>query len=323
MSSGGKTWAIVLAAGEGSRLRAITTDALGRSIPKQFCSLRGERSLLAEAHARARRVTIERRIVTIVAAEHRALWEQEFQGSARQNLIVQPRNRGTAPGLLVPLLSILDRDPDARIVVIPSDHHVENECVLAAALRSALHSTESDPASVVLLGMTPDSADREYGWIVREPDSGAPQLVTRFVEKPESALAHALFQSGALWNSFILAARGRALLDLFEQRLPTLVAVLQGIGRVAPPAREALHARVYAELDTLDFSRDVLTGFEQRLRVLETPPCGWTDLGTPERVAQCLARESVARPREACAAPIVLERALALAGTRIARGATN
>jgi mannose-1-phosphate guanylyltransferase len=316
MSSGGNKWAIVLAAGEGSRLRSITTDALGRSIPKQYCSLRGERSLLGEAHARARRVVAERRIVTIVAAEHRALWEKEFSGSAPHNLIVQPRNRGTAPGLLVPLLSILERDPDARIVVLPSDHHVESESVLAAALRSALRSAESDPASVVLLGMTPDSADREYGWIVHEPGGARPARVTRFVEKPESALANELFQGGAVWNSFILAARGRALLDLFEQRLPNLVALLAAIGRVAPAAREALYARAYAELDTQDFSRDVLAGCERRLRVLATPPCGWTDLGTPERVAQCLARESILSPSESCGAPVVLERALALAGAR-------
>jgi hypothetical protein len=92
---------------------------------------------------------------------------------------------------------------------------------------------------------------------------------------------------GGLWNSFLFAARGAALREVYERRLPGLL----GKMAAALDATSALALeRFYAELVPADFSRDVLQGEEERLRVLRVPECGWTDLGTPERVAQCVER---------------------------------
>lgn len=315
MAINGQVWAIILAAGEGLRLRSLTTDAEGRIVPKQFCSLHGERTILGDAIERARQVVDDTRIVPIVAAEHRRLWEGEWGRPLRDNVVVQPRNRGTAPGILLPLLSILERDPDASVVILPSDHHVERESLIAVALRMAFHSAICDPATLVILGMTPDSADCEYGWIVPESGTTALRPVRRFVEKPEPDLARELFESGALWSSFILVARGRTLLDQFTERLPDQVAALWGAFAVKRSERQAALDHAYEHLQFADFSRSVLTGSEPVSRVLETPPCGWTDLGTPARVAECLAHERFAVRSSPCRRPsLVLARALALQG---------
>src|SRR5688572_24218362 len=109
MSTTKQTWAIVLAAGEGSRLRELTTRS-GVATPKQFCSLRGGRSLLGDALARAARIAPRKRILVIVAEEHRAFYEPELRGYAPENIVVQPRNRGTAAGILLPVLTVLERD---------------------------------------------------------------------------------------------------------------------------------------------------------------------------------------------------------------------
>ena len=99
-------WAIVLAAGDGTRLRDLTTDPSGQTIPKQFCSLDGDVSLLQLALSRAEQVAPWDRVTTVVAAQHEDWWLRPLQTLPGRNVIVQPRNRGTAIGTLLPLLSI-------------------------------------------------------------------------------------------------------------------------------------------------------------------------------------------------------------------------
>ena len=284
-------WALVLAAGEGSRLRALTTDRQGNSIPKQFCSLNGGATLLQLALHRATRVAPWERIVTIVAAQHEAWWRNELAFAPEPNVIVQTHNRGTAIGVLMPLLRILARDPEARIVLLPSDHFVTDEDVLARSMREALAEVHRRPEHVVLLGIVPDEPDGEFGWIIPSiRGEGGVQRVRRFVEKPPPPVAAELMGRGGVWNSFILAATGKTLLELFDKKLPAAVTELWGAMEQdlgAAPRPGAL-AEAYARLDSYDFCRDVLEGCEDRLSVLPVPRCGWSDLGTPDRVVRCV-----------------------------------
>ena len=297
-TSSSKNWAIVLAAGDGTRLRELTTRE-GVSTPKQFCSLAGGRSLLGDALARAARVVPRKRVVVVVAREHQEFWSREVAALASENVIVQARNRGTAAGLLLPLLSILERDPAARIAVLPADHHVEKESVLQESIRLALESLEDLAEGVTLLGIQPDSPDSGYGWIVPVRSAKLLRPVERFVEKPDRETAQLLQSRGGVWNSFVFAARGTGLLALFERRLPGLLERFRDtfLGPVAERAgrMEAL----YEDLESRDFSRDVLQGSEDSLRLQPVPPCGWTDLGTPARVAACLALLQRTREPEA------------------------
>jgi mannose-1-phosphate guanylyltransferase len=304
-------WAIILAAGEGSRLRSITTDALGRTIPKQFCSLEGGRTLFGDALARANSITSPERVVTIVASEHEELWQSEVCGIPTRNVIVQPRNRGTAAGILFPLAAVMARDPRARIAVFPSDHCVEKEPILQSAILDALASMGPDSPDVILLGITPDQAVSDYGWILPRPFPSRPLHVERFVEKPPRRVADRLLIAGALWNSFVFVARGATLMDLYARRLPGLLAAFQRSCHTGAPARSGTIERLYEGLEVQDFSRDVLEGSERSLRVLQVPRCGWTDLGTPERVEECLRTRGTLRhpSRTQCDGRPVLARA--------------
>ncbi|HET6373292.1 MAG TPA: sugar phosphate nucleotidyltransferase [Candidatus Polarisedimenticolia bacterium] len=291
MRDRGKSWAIVLAAGEGTRLRALTTDRTGVSTPKQYCSLRGDGSLLDRTLRRGRRVVPRSNMVTVVAAQHRQWWESALADLPEKNLIVQPRNRGTAAGLLLPLLSILSRDPEARVLVLPSDHFVEDEATLERALRRALSELERDRDGVILLGITPDAAVPDYGWIVPQESAGRPTLaVSSFVEKPDPDTAADLLEQGGAWNSFIFAARGRSLLRLYQRRLPGLLRAFHAALGEKPGELTPALIGLYEAIETTDFSRDILQGSEPSLRLLPVPPCGWTDLGTPARVSECLTR---------------------------------
>jgi mannose-1-phosphate guanylyltransferase len=289
----GHNWALVLAAGEGSRLQALTMTASGVAVPKQFCSLGGDTSLLHCAIRRAQAIAPPERTCAVVAAHHRRWWQALPLDIPADNLILQPRNRGTANGILLPLLHIVHRDPDAAVLVLPSDHYVRNESVLAGSLQRAMSELQRQQGSLILLGMEPDEPDPELGYIVGEgADGSAIRAVAEFVEKPSAVTARALIARGAVWNSFIFAATGRTLLRTFEERCPDLVGEMRHI--VASPApspmRAARLAELYADLPELDFSRDVLQRSPSLLRVLTVPACGWSDLGTPRRVGETVSR---------------------------------
>ena len=289
----GHNWALVLAAGEGSRLQALTMTASGVAVPKQFCSLGGGSSLLHGALRRAQAVAPPERTCAVVADHHRRWWQALPLDIPASNLILQPRNRGTANGILLPLLHIVHRDPDAAVLVLPSDHYVRNESVLASSLRRAMVELQRESDHLILLGMAPDEPDQELGYIVGEGEDPADiRAVAQFVEKPSAATARALIARGAVWNSFIFAATGRTLLRAFEERCPDLVGEMRHI--VSSPAESATRAArlagLYEELPELDFSRDVLERSPALLRVLTVPACGWSDLGTPRRVGETVSR---------------------------------
>jgi len=287
-----KSWAVVLAAGEGSRLHGLTRNSLGVVVPKQFCSLQGGPSLLQEAVQRAAAVAPLERVCTVVAAQHRQWWKRMLNCLPRPNIVVQPHNRGTAHGILMPLLNIASHDPDAVVTLLPSDHYISDESAFADSLRYAAALACGDDRSIYLLGTEPDQADPELGYIVPASRSrGEPAPVLRFVEKPSGAVAESLLEQGALWNIFILVASVRALLRLFERSMASAVRTMVAMDGLGESDLEL----AYRYLPTVDFSRDVLQGQEAMLQVLPVPRCGWTDLGTPPRVAATLRRLSEMR----------------------------
>ena len=283
------TWAVVLAAGDGTRLATLTTDPAGNAVPKQFCSLDGGRSLLEDAVARAARVVPAERVYVMVSEHHRRYWARMRRVMRETHTLVQPANCGTAHGILLAVLSILARDPFARILFLPADHHVRDESALAGAARTAVTRVGSEARGLALVGIEPEDPDPELGYIVPGPmlahDTYA---VLRFVEKPDPARARELLCAGALWNSFIFAADGASLLGIFRRRMPDSVEALS-TALAREDSGRALR-ELYATLPSIDFSRAITQGSEQLLSVVAAPLCGWSDLGTPKRVGETLRR---------------------------------
>ena len=205
-------WTLILAGGDGSRLSSLTTTSTGQCVPKQYCSLQGGASLLHETIRRALAVSPPQQICAVVAEQHRQWWQQALWPIQENNILVQPMNKGTANGMLLALLHILDADPNANIVLLPADHHLKDEMALRESIQSALSSLRTYPDKIMLLGIEPDEADSELGYIM--PDTRTrlrPQPVMTFVEKPGVQEAQQLINEGALWNSFIVVTQiGRA-----------------------------------------------------------------------------------------------------------------
>src|SRR5258706_10806000 len=274
-------WALVLAGGDGTRLSDLTIRADGGPVPKQYCSLRGGPSLLEETLRRAARVAPPEHVSLIVAAQHRRWWSPARWRLPASRVVVQPRNRGTAIGILLQLLHVMRLDADAKLVLLPSDHFVADEQILAEAIRSAESRVLSAPDQVILLGMQPSFPDADLGYICPGARNGGDTFaISGFVEKPSADRAQQLIARGALWSTFIFAARFSTLLGLYERRFPHIVrAMRQARGDRSDPAARV--AALYEELPTLDFSKDVLELADPRqLRVLPVRACGWSDLGT-------------------------------------------
>ena len=164
------------------------------AIPKQFCSLRGGDSLLHDALKRAEAIASPDHICAVVSQRHRRWWDSALSGVPAENMIVQPRNCGTANGILLPLLCIL---------------------------RRAVQELSSRCDQVL--------ADPDLGYIVPGSRDGTVSKVGRFIEKPDALLARGLVDNGALWNAFIVVAKGAALLQLFIRRFPDVVNGMQQV----------------------------------------------------------------------------------------------
>ncbi len=291
-------WAVVLAAGDGSRLARLTRDARGRAVPKQFCSLSDRGSLLHDALQRAGQIVPRDRVCVVVARDHERFWRRAFDTMPGTRLFIQPRNCGTANGILLAALRIAACDPRARILFLPADHYVQDENALAGALRRALDGLETCTQDLLLIGLTPDAVDSELGYLIPgEPAAGGRRAVARFIEKPSAAVARELIARGALWNSFIFAGRAVTLLALLRRAFPEIVAGMQSALEPgdAPAAHTGALEAFYRDLPTIDFSRHVLERAETRLAVVNAPACGWTDLGTPARVLDAMTRLDVGK----------------------------
>ncbi len=288
-----RTWAIVLAAGDGTRMASLTQALHGQPLPKQFAALAGTRTFFQQTLDRVSLIIPPERTVAVVSQRHEGLARQQVADLPGVQIVSQPRNLGTGPGLLLPLAHVLARDPQARVVVFPSDHHFQRPVALMAAVLRALEAAAQDcPAGVVLLGAAADSPSTELGWIVPGAEdakggrSGLP--VAGFVEKPDEEKARQLLESRALWNTMIVAGSALALWRLMLRHLPMqAIALSRYLNHIDTPEGGQILQDIYREMAAADFSRDVL----ERARGLAVVPmidAGWSDCGTPERLVAAL-----------------------------------
>jgi len=282
--------AVVLAGGSGRRLAALTERLFGSPTPKQYCAFGGRRTLIQETLARLIPLVPPHRIAVVVQESHEAVARSQLAMFPGATLLPQPSDRGTGPGLLRALVHIVGRDPEALVVVTPSDHGVGSREAYLKGIAEAVEAVGS--ASAVLLGVEAHEARTDYGWIVPGPEIlPGVRRIAAFVEKPGPVEAAALHACGGLFSTMVLVARVRALLGLFERSRPGLVALFRPLAALPTPARTIHLRRAYALMDGCDFSRDILAPAGDLAVVRLPEEVGWTDLGTPERVAEWLSDE--------------------------------
>ena len=289
-SGGTERWALLLAGGDGLRLRSMTRDLAGDDRPKQFCQIMGQGTLLEQTWRRALLTVPGSQIISVVTKRHERFYAPLLRALGIPHVVTQPENRGTAPGILYPLLRLSALAPDASVAIFPTDHHFSDDRRFSAHVDRAFLAADAEPERVVLLGIIPDTHESEYGWI--EPDESlgsagwrAPRSVRQFWEKPDAQFAATLRARGCVWNSFVMVGRVRAFLGLMRECLPELFGAFTALGPLTGDADEAVAiSALYRRLTPTDFSRDVLAARPEALGVIPIWGVAWSDLGSPERV---------------------------------------
>ena len=157
--------AVILAGGDGTRLRELTQRIAGDDRPKQFCRVLGSETLLEQTRWRVGRVIAPSRTFFSVTHRHEDYYRPALAGVSRRNVVVQPDNRGTAPAILYALMRLEAVTTSVATAIFPSDHYVSDDGAFMARVESALSFVSQRPDLVVLLGIAADRPEIEYGWI--------------------------------------------------------------------------------------------------------------------------------------------------------------
>ena len=288
-------WAIILAGGDGTRLRPLTRVIAGDERPKQFCAILGNETLLDQTRGRAALAVPPARTLFVLTRTHKTFYASLLGDVPRERLIVQPRNAGTAPAILYSLLRLSKADPSSAVAFFPSDHYFSDDAAFMSHVEAAFEAARARDDMVILLGIEPEGPEGEYGWIEPAPpglskSAGALNWVRRFWEKPTPEFARGLLERGCLWNSFVMVGRVSAFLKMIRNAAPELSERFNALApALATSEEERAAGELYSQLGDVNFSQHVLAARPRSLAVLRVGGLTWSDLGKPQRVLSMMA----------------------------------
>ena len=218
---------VLLCGGSGTRLWPLSR----KSYPKQFARLTGDSTLFQSS---ARRLSGQQgRLqfaapVIVTNSDFRFVVTEQLSeiGIDPGPVLIEPEGRNTAPAILAAALHVQRDDPEAVLLVAPSDHVITDAAAFCAAVERGLPAL--DQGRLVTFGITPDRPETGYGYLqlAAAPDgSGAALPLARFVEKPDADSAAAMVAAGSyLWNAGIFMFRAADIIAAFETHAPDLLA---------------------------------------------------------------------------------------------------
>ncbi|WP_337998072.1 mannose-1-phosphate guanylyltransferase/mannose-6-phosphate isomerase [Oleispirillum naphthae] len=266
---------VILSGGSGSRLWPLSRSAF----PKQFLSLAGMHTMIQET---ALRVDVPGYGAPLLVSnrEHRFLLAEQMReiGVAPRAILLEPVARNTAAAVAAAAAVVAEADPAAPLLVLPSDHVIDDVPAFHAAVARALPLARA--GALVLFGITPDYPATGYGYIRAGAPAGAGFAVARFVEKPDAATAAAyLAEGGYSWNSGMFLFRADAILAALAEHAPEVAqaAAAAAAARRADLDFEVLDADAFSAAPSVSIDVAVM---EKTDRAVVVPAAlGWNDIG--------------------------------------------
>jgi mannose-1-phosphate guanylyltransferase len=275
--------AVIMAGGSGTRFWPLSRTAR----PKQLLDLAGGRTMI--------QATVDR-LVGLAPADrtwiitNRSLVQpiaEQLPQLARQRIVGEPCKRDTAPAVGLSALLVSLGDPEATLIVMPSDHLIQPDAAFQAAIHQAVTIVEERPEALVTFGIKPTYPADSFGYIERGPRiQHAAFQVARFREKPARSIAEEYLASGNFyWNSGIFVWKARTILAALAKYEPAIHDRLQAIGDAAGrPDFEAVLDREFTAIrgKSIDFA--VMEHY-QPVVVIEAP-FTWDDVGSWQALAR-------------------------------------
>jgi len=280
--------AIVMAGGSGTRFWPASRVAL----PKQLLPLAGAHTLLEDTVARLDSLVPPERTMVVTAARLLDAVRGQLPGVPEAGLVGEPCKRDTAPCIGLAALLVTRRDPDATMVVMPSDHVIRPAEKFRGAIRQAEALVAAAPGRLVTFGIRPTYPAESFGYIQQGapvpvgPGEAPAHTVARFKEKPPAAVAAEYLAAGTyLWNAGIFVWKAATILTALAERQPECLAHLQRIAAAWDgPDRDRVFAEEFAAIKGTSIDYAVLETAPD-VAVIEAP-FGWDDLGGWSAVAR-------------------------------------
>jgi mannose-1-phosphate guanylyltransferase/mannose-6-phosphate isomerase len=211
---------VILSGGSGSRLWPLSRSAF----PKQFLSLCSGHSLVQDTVQRVKGSVADEVPIFVTANEQRFLLADQIQGLGVKSpdIILEPVRRNTAPAIALACFAALERSKDSILLVLPSDHHIEDTAAYHNAL--ALAKAEAAKGNLVTFGIAPTKPETGYGYIKADVSGGEVVYpILEFVEKPAAEVAQQYLDEGCyFWNSGMFAFRADVYLRELEKFNPEI-----------------------------------------------------------------------------------------------------
>ena len=276
-------YCVIMAGGAGTRFWPLSRTAK----PKQFLDVADTgKTFIRNTYERFLKVVPQENILVISASKYRDLVKAELPELKDCNLLLEPYVRNTAPCIAYATYSLLKRDPDARVVVTPADHFIQNEDLFADTISYAFdYLAENDV--LMTLGIVPTRPDTNYGYIqayggTEVYKSEVPMQVKTFTEKPDKELAQVFINTGEFfWNSGIFIWKANTIKEEMEKHLPEVTGPFAGWNHTLGTAvEEEFIARAYTDIMNISIDYGVM---EKTDRAWIYPAkFDWQDIGTWE-----------------------------------------
>ena len=278
-------YALLMAGGVGSRFWPVSTEAF----PKQFHDMLGTGdTLLQKTFNRLAKLVPEDQILVLTNAKYNDLVKQQLPQIAQKNIVLESAMRNTAPCILLSALKVEKENPDAVMIVAPSDAWIEDETAFVNDLQKAFDASQEDGV-ITTLGIQPTFPNTGYGYIqydkedkagVHTEPSRSAKAVSRFTEKPSYEDAKTYVDSGEyLWNAGMFIWSVQTVLEGFKSHLPKMYALFkEGYEVFNLPGEQAFINVNYPKAENISIDYGIM---EKHKNVKVVPATfDWNDLGT-------------------------------------------